>query len=121
MSMSNSEIIFNECMLIGFEYTGNNLYTFAEWQERGYKIVKGSTAVIKTKLWKPVTTIDKETGKESKSFIMVAAALFSDKQVEPMSDKLKDYISNKKENKQPGTKKKEKKNFINVTKQVAIA
>lgn len=31
--MTNTEIIMGEAMLIGFEYDGENLLTFAEWQE----------------------------------------------------------------------------------------
>lgn len=104
MSMSNMEIIASEAMLIGYEYNGENLFTFAEWQQRGYKIIKGSTAIINTQLWKPVTRKDKETGAESKGFIMVKAALFSIEQVEIMSDKMKEYLNTKKQSKQTNKK-----------------
>jgi hypothetical protein len=125
-SMSNREIILAECAMCGFEWNGNNLYTFAEWQERGYKIIKGSKAVITTSLWKPVTKTNKETGKTETHFISVKANLFSREQVEEMSEEFKNYISEKKESKATSTtakktsNKKEKKNFINVTKQVVV-
>lgn len=95
MAMTNMEIIQSECMMIGFEWTGENLFTFAEWQSRGMKIIKGQKAIIKTKLWKPVIKVDKETGKTESHFILVPASLFSEDQVEPMSDKFKEFINNK--------------------------
>jgi hypothetical protein len=95
MAISNKEIIAGECLLLGFEWDGNNLYTFAEWQERGYKIVKGQHAIINTKLWKPVTKTDKKTGATETHYIMVNASLFSADQVEPMSDKFKEFLQSK--------------------------
>lgn len=121
--MSNQEIILAECAMNGFEWNGNNLYTFAEWQSKGMKIIKGSKAVINTRLWKPVTSTNKETGEQETHYIMVAASLFSTEQVEPMTEKMLNYISEKKENKQTtdknNTKKKTKNTFINVTKKVS--
>lgn len=119
-SMSNKEIILAECAMNGFNWDGNNLYTFAEWQSKGMKITKGSKAVINTRLWKPITTTNKETNEQETKYIMVNASLFSSEQVEPMSEQMKSYITDKKENKQTTTKKKTKKTFINVTKQVAV-
>lgn len=94
--MSNNEIIAMESMLIGFEYNTENLFTFAEWQQRGYKVIKGMKAIINTNLWKPVTKINKETGAEEKQYIMVKASLFSIDQVEAMSHEFKEYLKTKK-------------------------
>lgn len=93
--MSNTEIIMYESTLINFPYNGENLFTFNEWQQRGFKIRKGEHAIINTNLWKQVTKTDKETGKTDSHFIMTKAALFSDKQVEVMSDKFKEFLNNK--------------------------
>ena len=115
--MTNTEIIMNECAMCGFEWDGNNLFTFAEWQNRGMKIIKGSKAIISTTLWKPVSKTNKETGEIENYFIMAKANLFSADQVEPMSEKMKEYISNKPKT----TSKKERKTFINVSNIPVIA
>lgn len=94
--MSNFEIIGTEAMLVGYEYNGENLFTFAEWQQRGYKVIKGQKALINTTLWKPVVKTNKETGAEEKQYIMVKASLFSAEQVEEMSQEFKEYLKNKK-------------------------
>lgn len=79
--MSNREIVTAEAMLKGFEYDGQNLFTFQEWKKRGYSVLKGQKAFISTTLWKPVTSKDKETGKEEKRMIMTKASLFTIDQV----------------------------------------
>ena len=79
--MSNKEIVFNEAMMRGFEYTGENLFTFQEWKKRGYSVIKGQKAFISTNLWKPVTKKDKETGTEKRIMITVKASLFTAEQV----------------------------------------
>lgn len=57
--------------------------TFAEWKYLGYKIKKGSKAVIKTKLWKKVKEKKaKEDEEDTTKFILVNASLFSADQVE---------------------------------------
>ena len=79
--MSNKEIVFNEAMMRGFEYNGQNLFTFQEWKKRGYSVIKGQKAFISTNLWKPVTKKDKETGTEKRIMIMTKASLFTAEQV----------------------------------------
>ena len=79
--MSNKEIVFNEAMMRGFEYTGENLFTFQEWKKRGYSVIKGQKAFISTNLWKPVVKKDKETGKTENIMIMTKASLFTSEQV----------------------------------------
>lgn len=49
--LTNQEIITIEAFQKGFNYTGDNLYTFVEWHEQGYSIVKGQKAFITTRLW----------------------------------------------------------------------
>lgn len=80
--MTNMEIIANEAMMVGYPYDGDNLKTFKQWNSKGYKIIRGSKALIKTKLWRPIVEVDKETKKEVKRMIMVSANLFSVEQVE---------------------------------------
>ena len=79
--MSNREIVTSEAILKGFEYNGQNLFTFQEWKKRGYSVIKGQKAFISTNLWKPVTKKDKETGKTENIMIMTKASLFSADQV----------------------------------------
>jgi hypothetical protein len=93
--MTNTEIVANEAMLINFPYDGNNLFTFSEWQDRGMKVKKGEHAIINTRLWKPVTKVDKKTGKEETHYILVPAYLFSTEQVEPMSESFREFLSKK--------------------------
>ena len=79
--MSNREIVTTEAMLKGFEYDGQNLFTFQEWKKRGYSVIKGQKAFISTNLWKPVMKKDKESGTEKRIMIMTKASLFTADQV----------------------------------------
>ena len=90
--MTNNQIIANEVITNGL-MTENEViemfeagyrlpfHTYAEWARMGYQVQKGSKAVIKTMLWKPITKTDKETGEKETKMIMVKAALFSNEQV----------------------------------------
>jgi len=49
--MSNQEIIALEASKKGYEYNGNNIYTYPEWSKRGYKPMKGQRAFCMTHLW----------------------------------------------------------------------
>lgn len=51
MLKSNVEIITLAASQKGFNYTGDNLFTFDEWSAMGYKINKGAKAFITTRLW----------------------------------------------------------------------
>ena len=82
MSMTNKEIITLEASLISFDYTGENLFTFMQWNIMGYKIIKGSKAIINTMLWKKVTQTNKETKQKTEKFILCKSSLFSSSQVE---------------------------------------
>lgn len=75
--MTNTEIIENAKMLYGIE---EELHTFAKWKELGYVPQKGQHAIIKERLWKSVTKLNKE-GKEETKMFMTTAALFSESQV----------------------------------------
>lgn len=97
--MTNAEIIYGEIIANGImteEELENYLVehmdippykTFAEWKYLGYKIKKGSKAVIKTKLWKRVSTKEEKDNEVSiiKKFILVNASLFSLDQVEKIA------------------------------------
>lgn len=79
--MTNLEIITGEMLLHGIN---EEVHTFAEWNNRGKKIIKGNKALFKTHIWKPVTKTDKKTGEETQKMIMVSAAFFGKSQVEDM-------------------------------------
>lgn len=80
--MCNREIISTECILKGFEYTGENLFTFQEWKKRGYSVKKGEKAFISTSIWKNVNKVNKETGKTENKMFMTKASLFNIDQVQ---------------------------------------
>ena len=48
---SNHDIILREANQKGFNYTGDNLFTFVQWRKRGYIVVRGQKAFIKLRLW----------------------------------------------------------------------
>ena len=79
--MSNREIISTEAMLRGFEYTGDNLFTFQEWKNRGYSVKKGEKTFLQTSIWKRTTKKDKD-GKEISKMFMTKASLFTIDQVQ---------------------------------------
>lgn len=75
--MTNSEIIENAKMLYDIK---EKLHTFAKWKELGYVPQKEQHAIIKERLWKSVTKLNKD-GKKKTSMLMTTAALFSESQV----------------------------------------
>lgn len=91
---TNYEMIEELAMMVGYEFDGTNLKTFAEWKKEGYSVRKGEKACMKLDLWKPFTAkvIDKETGKQEKDengkpktetrFKLVPSSLFSIEQVD---------------------------------------
>jgi len=68
---ANREIIVQEALFKGFEYTGNNLDTFEGWRTKGYVVKRGQKAFIKTHLF----TLGKNRWK-------ILEYLFTDKQHE---------------------------------------
>jgi len=48
---SNHDIIFRESILKGFNYTGDNLFSYAQWIKKGYVITRGQKSFIKVYLW----------------------------------------------------------------------
>lgn len=48
---TNAEIITALASQKNFTYTGDNLYTYAEWLQMGYAVTRGQKAFIKTRLW----------------------------------------------------------------------
>ena len=51
MPKSNVEIIASAAIQKGFNYTGDNLFTYKEWEDLGYAVKQGQRAFIKTRLW----------------------------------------------------------------------
>jgi len=84
--MTNVEIITDASSLVGIEYDGSNLKTFAEWKKAGFKIIKGQKAVLSVELWKPFNkkVTDEKTGEEKteKRFMLKKSHLFHSSQVE---------------------------------------
>jgi antirestriction protein ArdC len=91
---TNYEMIEEMAMLVGYEYDGENLKTFAEWAKEGYIVKKGEKAFMALELWKPFTkkvtdeegkpVIDEETGKQKEEtrFMLKLSHLFTPDQVE---------------------------------------
>jgi len=48
---SNHDIILREASQKGFNYTGDNLFTFIQWKSKGYMITRGQKAFIMLYLW----------------------------------------------------------------------
>lgn len=100
--MTNLEIVANEVInnqLMTKEQVQEMLgtigrlpyMTYQEWLHIGYQVKKGSKAVIKTKLWKPVKSKQVEENSDdvqvinNKKFILVNASLFDNTQVEKVA------------------------------------
>jgi N-terminal domain of anti-restriction factor ArdC len=90
---TNYEMIEELAMMVGYEFDGTNLKTFAEWKKEGYSVKKGEKACMKLDLWKPFTAkVKDENGKVEKDekgndktetrFKLVPSSLFSIEQVE---------------------------------------
>lgn len=83
--MSNMEIILGESIAKNYNYTGDNLFTFAAWKNKGYSVKKGEKAFITTQLWKSVTYKDKKTQESKSKMILTKAFLFNIDQVEKIN------------------------------------
>jgi hypothetical protein len=98
---TNYEMIEELAMMVGYEFDGTNLKTFAEWKKEGYSVRKGEKACMKLDLWKPFTAkvMDKETGKQELDengkpktetrFKLVPSSLFSIEQVDKKGEAVK--------------------------------
>jgi hypothetical protein len=85
-SISNAEIIHNEAMLAGLDPEAEYL-TFAQWKFRGYSVIKGQHAVIKTGLWTPCKASKAEMAENPEAKVrcyLKTSHLFTREQVEPM-------------------------------------
>ena len=51
MSKSNEEIISIVASSKGFNYNGENIFTYPEWTEKGFKVIRGEKAFFQTRLW----------------------------------------------------------------------
>jgi hypothetical protein len=111
---TNRQMIEEMANVMGFEYTGMNLYTFNEWAKEGLIVKKGEKAFMSLKLWHPYDEkqvdennkpiIDEKTGKQKikKSFVLKLTHLFTAEQVE------KGELKKKAATKKPAAKKKKK-------------
>jgi hypothetical protein len=68
---ANKEIISITASFKNFHYNGENLFTYPEWLQKGYRVKRGQHAFIKTRLW----TLGK-----NRRFVLVS--LFTANQVE---------------------------------------
>lgn len=91
---TNREMIEEITMLMGYEYDGENLKTFQEWQNAGFTVSKGEKAFLSLDLWKPFIKklvdektgekiIDEKTGKQKEEtrFMLKLCHLFTPAQV----------------------------------------
>lgn len=110
---TNKEMILEMANLMGYEYNGENLKTFAEWAKEGYVVKKGEKAFMALELWKPFNKKlkDEESGeeKEEKRFMLKLSHLFTPDQVE--KGEVKKKAAKKKT---AAKKKKEKHTFVRV-------
>ena len=97
---TNYEMIYELAMMVGYEYDGSNLKTFAEWKKEGYMVRKGEKACMKLELWKPFTAkVLDENGKQEMDengkpktetrFKLVPSSLFSIEQVDKKGEPVK--------------------------------
>lgn len=109
---TNFQMISEMADMIGYEYDGENLKTFAEWEKEGMIVKKGQKAFMVVDLWRPFKkkiqeegkpVIDPETGeqKEEKRFTLKTCHLFTPDQVEKGERKKKPA-----KKKKPAAKKK---------------
>ena len=88
-SISNAEIIHNECLLRGLD-PGQEYLTFAQWKFKGYSVKKGEHAVIKTGLWTPCKASKAELAEDPEARVrcyLKTSHLFTRNQVEPMKQR----------------------------------
>lgn len=82
--MTNTEIIMGAMLLAEIDLD-TEVHTFAEWNRRGYQIIKGEHPCFSIKIWKPrpkKKKKDTETEEEEQSrLILVMANFFTEKQV----------------------------------------
>ena len=50
MRLTNEEIIAIEAFRKGYVFNGENIFTFGEWERRGFAVKNGEKAFIKTRL-----------------------------------------------------------------------
>jgi len=48
---SNQEIIYIIANTKGFVYNGENIFTYAEWLAKGFKVIRGEKCFFQTRLW----------------------------------------------------------------------
>jgi len=77
---------------INYNYTGDNLKTFAQWKSLGYSVCKGEKALLQCELWTPCKykSDNKEEGedkKEYKKMFLKKSSLFSIEQVKLIEQK----------------------------------
>ena len=78
--MTNAEIISGCCELYGIT---EEVDTYKGWQRRGKQVNKGSKALFKTKIWKPVGKSSNPdfTDDDIDHMIMVTGSFFGKSQV----------------------------------------
>jgi len=81
VSKSNHEIIYIIAKSKGFVYNGENIFTYADWLAKGFRVIKGERAFSTTNLWtkginrrktlQSIFTIDQVVKIYTKELIMV--------------------------------------------------
>ena len=113
---TNYQMIEEMAMLVGYEFDGENLKTFAEWEKEGMIVKKGEKAFMALELWRPFKkkieedgkpVIDPETGKQKEEtrFMLKMCHLFTPDQVEK-GERKKKPAKKKKPAAKKATKKK---------------
>lgn len=87
MRGNNKEILQEVIAVCGLsmKYSEEEIKSFQQWRNMGYKVKKGEKAALKVKLWYPSTYV-KENDKEETKFYMKTTALFTIDQVEKIKE-----------------------------------
>lgn len=84
--MTNKELVIYEKLFLVenglLDSIDDDLYTYAEWLKRGFRVKKGEKAVASFPIWKHVNKKNIETGEEYSKIVMKTAYFFTRKQVE---------------------------------------
>lgn len=89
--VTNEEIILaerlrllDEGLIKQFEDEPEQIHTFSEWKNRGFKVKRGEKAISKLSIWKYIKKkSEKEDEKKGRMFLK-ESAFFAESQVEPI-------------------------------------
>jgi len=81
MATTNKQIILDAKLMNGIDFD-TIVNTYPAWKRAGYLVKHGEHAKFVTKIWKPCTKKNKDTGKNEKKMYLVNAGFFTKEQCE---------------------------------------